>query len=380
MRAHDRPPPRLWPDCVPTLVDTATGVTLRAHTDADIPALIEQCIDSESVRWTTVPQPYGVAEAHAYIHDMVASCWRTDTQSAWAIEAEIDGVRRFCGQVDVRHPDDLRGEIGFALHPAARGRGIMTVAARLAIDWAFDVRRLQVMRWAALVGNWPSRHTAAALGFRDEGVRRRDRLHRGELRDHWSASLLPDDPRVSVAAPRQPLLAGNRVRLRPFVDADAPRIVEACSDADSARWLPLLPSPYGPSDAQAFVDACREGAYAGTQWTWAVTDSSAPDPDRCVGAVTLSRLRAPSRQGEIGYWLHPDARGRGLMTEASGAVAAYALGHGPHDSLVLRCAAANVASRAVAARTGFTETGVVPRAQRLRDGAYADLVGHVRLR
>lgn len=369
---------RTFPACVPTLVDTATGVALRAHEPGDVPAIVEQSNDPESIRFTTVPTPYTEADAMAWVGEWVPSGWRSDAAAYWAIEAEIDGVRRFCGSIEVRFNDDVRGEIGFGLHPAARGRGILSVAGRLALDWAFDTKRLGVVRWAAYVGNWPSRYAAAAMGFRQEGIRRAHMRHRGELVDCWSAAILPSDPRVSLLPPRQPALAGDRVRLRALTEADVPRIVEACADPATQRWLPDLPDPYTHEAARAFVEWCREGAFTGDLWTWAVTDPAAPD--RLLGAITLFRLRDPAAQGEIGYWLHPEARGRGVMSDAVRAVAAYALGAGPHQSLLVRCSPDNIASRRVAEHAGFAPLGVLPRAERRRDGGSGDLAVFVRLR
>ncbi|GAB3622137.1 hypothetical protein GCM10027418_02190 [Mariniluteicoccus endophyticus] len=363
--------PPTWPDRVPILVDPASGVLLRAHRSDDIPRIVEQCNDPGSIRWTTVPQPYTAADAKSWITEIIPAGWEAGTMSHWAIEAEIGGERRYCGTFDLRHPDGVRGEVGYGLHPDARGRGILTAAGRLAIDHGFDSLGLGVIRWAAYVGNWASRRTAAALGFREEGIRRAHMQHRGELVDCWSAAILPTDPRVSVAAPRLPALQGERVRLRPFRDDDAARVGEAHRDPESALRLPGVPQPFTTADERGFIDWCRDGEHTGTRWTWAVTD----DTDVMLGAITLFHDREPH---EVGYWLHPDARGRGAMTEALDLVSAYALGEGGQPSLVVRCAADNTASRAVARRAGFTETGVLPKAERQRDGAYADLVVHAR--
>lgn len=48
-----------FPAGVPVLVDTATGVILRAPGDADLPAMVEQGRDPDTQRWTTVPVPAG---------------------------------------------------------------------------------------------------------------------------------------------------------------------------------------------------------------------------------------------------------------------------------------------------------------------------------
>ena len=49
-----------FPDGVPILVDRPRRVTLRATGAADLPAIVEQCRDPETIRWTTsVPTPAG---------------------------------------------------------------------------------------------------------------------------------------------------------------------------------------------------------------------------------------------------------------------------------------------------------------------------------
>jgi [ribosomal protein S5]-alanine N-acetyltransferase len=66
--------------------------------------------------------------------------------------------------------------------------------------------------------------------------------------------------------------------------------------------------------------------------------------------------------GEIGYWAHPDARGRGVVGEAVGLVVAHAFtpldagGLGRHR-LQIGASRDNTASRHVAERAGFTLVG-----------------------
>lgn len=111
------------------------------------------------------------------------------------------------------------------------------------------------------------------------------------------------DPRKSAAPPRQPLLTGPGVRLRPFAERDAPRIAEACNDETTQHWLSILPQPYRLSDAEAYIEWCREGKAMHRDWTWCVTPA---DSDECLGAITLSgltdvalflRVRQPAADG-----------------------------------------------------------------------------------
>ena len=86
--------------------------------------------------------------------------------------------------------------------------------------------------------------------------------------------------------------------------------------------------------------------------------------------------------GEIGYWTHPDARGRGVMTEAVRAVADHAFDPAGLDRshLVLHVAAGNAASNAVAVAAGFRHFGTQTAAERLGNGSLDDLHGYELLR
>jgi hypothetical protein len=53
------PTARSFPDAVPILIDAKAGVTLRAASARDLPAMVEQCRDHQMIRWTTVPTPDG---------------------------------------------------------------------------------------------------------------------------------------------------------------------------------------------------------------------------------------------------------------------------------------------------------------------------------
>ena len=152
-----------FPDNVPVLSDGV--VTLRAHCVADTDAIYEQCVDPDMQRWTRVPSGYTREDAAGFMK-RAAEQWNDPTgPRQWAIEW-LDGDRpRFAGSLDLRPgagPDTA--SIGFGLHPAARGRGLMARAVRLAARHAFErgpwgspVSRLH---WAAVVGNWASRRVA----------------------------------------------------------------------------------------------------------------------------------------------------------------------------------------------------------------------------
>jgi RimJ/RimL family protein N-acetyltransferase len=367
---------RPFPEGVPVLVDRAAGVTLRALGPQDLPAVVEQCNDRDSIRWTTVPVPaggYALADAEDFLR-VVAAGWGDGEVLSWAIEEHArPGV--YCGSIDLRIQGDGIAETGFVLHPAARGRRLMSAALRLVRDYGFDVGGLAVIRWRAVVGNWPSRRVAAAAGWRVDGVVRRSLVHRGELLDGWVATLLASDPRVPQPWLDPPVLTATGFRLRPFADADADRIAEACSDHRTQHWLASLSGDYRRENALSFVDSTREMAAQGTGLTWCVADR---EDDRCLASISLEGFGGYARRAELGYWAHPEIRGRGLVTEAARLVTTYAESHDLVDSILVRVAETNTASRHVAVTAGYREVGVLRRAEPLGDGTVTDLVLYAR--
>jgi RimJ/RimL family protein N-acetyltransferase len=344
---------------VPVLSDGV--VTLRERRLDDLDEVVRMARDRDSLRWTTIPSPYSPADALAFIQQISPAGWRDQSIFGWAIEiADDDGQLRFAGNIDVRA--GARPDIGYMLHPQARGRGVMSRAVRLATRWAFDVVGMPVIHWETHAGNLPSWRVAWACGFRFHGEVPAYSPQRGELRDAWLASLRADDDgRPTTTWEQTPELTGERVRLRPFIDTDVPRIVEACNDARTRHWLPTMPHPYTADDARAFVTSRLLGASLGRLVAWAVADV---DTDLLLATVGLQGLADPMcpHSAELGYWAHPDARGRGAVTEAVRLAVAHAFqprsaGGLGRQRVQLGASWSNTASRQVAERNGFTQVG-----------------------
>ena len=89
-------------------------------------------------------------------------------------------------------------EIGYWMVPGARGRGLLTEAARAVIDWGFspDGGGLERIEWRAVAGNIASARAARTLGFRYEGLLRRGLVGNRGREDGWLAALLATDDRM----------------------------------------------------------------------------------------------------------------------------------------------------------------------------------------
>ncbi|WP_067435744.1 GNAT family N-acetyltransferase [Nocardioides jensenii] len=177
----------------------------------------------------------------------------------------------------------------------------------------------------------------------------------------------PDHPHHRAepgTAPDPPVLTGDDVVLRELRESDIPRIVEACADPVTQKWLGRMPLPYGEDDARAWLADCRRRADSGTAVTWAVAD---PDTDALIGAINLFDIE-PGDRAEIGYWTHPAGRGKGLTTQASRLVVDHGLTTLGLGTIIGHAALDNRASQKVLEASGLRRTTVVPGGTTVRSG------------
>jgi RimJ/RimL family protein N-acetyltransferase len=357
---------------VPTLTDGV--VTLRAHREDDVAGCHEQCQDPVSQAWTTVPVPYSIDDARRFVREVMPGGWASDQEWGFAVETpDAGGTLRYAGTVSLRNEGDRRAEIAYGSHPWVRGTGHVERALRLLLDWGFSSagRDLESVIWWANDGNWPSRKVAWRLGFSFAGTVRRWLPQRGELVDAWVGSLLRDDPRW----PHHPWLdvpriEGEKVRLRMHRPDDLDRMHEGATDPVTVHWLGRMPYPYPREAAADFLLHRSEGMAAGTDLHWMLAD---PETDLLLGTVSLMHIA--EGMAEVGYWAHPEARGRRIMTEAVRMACRHAVidvedgGLGLHR-VYATVAVDNLASRRVLEAAGFTQTGTEHRSVLVRDGLH----------
>jgi RimJ/RimL family protein N-acetyltransferase len=235
------------------------------------------------------------------------------------------------------------------------------------LDAAFGDGTTTSVGWWVPVGDWAARRTAWRLGFSYAGVLR----GWADGADAWAFTLRHDDPR-EPGTPwlDNPVLEGDGVRLRPFADADVPRVVEGIGDAATQHWLAFLPRDPGEAEGRQYVETVTERLATRHTITWAFC---AGDDDLLLGAVGLYRFDA---EPELGYWTHPDARGRRLTTRAAALAVDHAFDALGLPRLSAYASAPNTASLRVLEALGMRRTGVHRRAARTGDGTVVDLVGY----
>lgn len=157
--------------------------------------------------------------------------------------------------------------------------------------------------------------------------------------------------------------------------ADVERIAQICQDPDIQEWT-TVPRGYTRADAEDFVTGVVvKGWRSGAEPTWAVRE------ERPGGAVLVGMMGLSERGGgvwEIGYWLDPAVRGRGVASRAARALIETAFDpDGPLRAAALRWCCdihdgvPNWASWRVAWGLGFRREGRV-RSLLVNDGVLRD--------
>ncbi len=170
------------------------------------------------------------------------------------------------------------------------------------------------------------------------------------------------------------VLTDGVVTLRAFEPGDAPAAFAACQDPLIARFLPI-PQPYTEAVAQRFVANRRADWDGDSERSFAITDAATGE---VLGAIAR-HLRAAHR-AELGYWLAPGARGRGVATRALRLVRDWSFEVTGLVRLELFTHRENEASGRVAERAGFVLEGVRRGWDLDRDGTPEDDVFYALLR
>jgi len=156
-----------------------------------------------------------------------------------------------------------------------------------------------------------------------------------------------------------PPLGDRVVALRPWREADLAAIVEGFGDPLVHRFSWPLRRPYTEDDGRDFLAAQEQDRLAGTAWNVALADPA--DDTVLLGGASIHEIGAQRRSAAVGYWLRPEARGRGVATHATRLLAAHAVDVLGVERLELTAAPDNEASMRVADRCGFVHERLILR-------------------
>lgn len=144
-----------------------------------------------------------------------------------------------------------------------------------------------------------------------------------------------------------------RLLLRRPVKRDLAEMVPLADNWNVASKLGAMPHPYRMSDARSYLaEVDRDWGRDG--FTFALRLADEPSQP-LVGTIGLFALVAG--QPTLGFWLAEPYWGRGLMSEAVGAVAGFAFARLKAPQLEAHHLLDNPASGRVLEKNGFRETG-----------------------
>jgi RimJ/RimL family protein N-acetyltransferase len=145
------------------------------------------------------------------------------------------------------------------------------------------------------------------------------------------------------------------VRLRPWRETDVRSQLEAFSDPWFQRF-----SDWAPRTEIEVRRHRLEGERArrrGERLSFALVEPS--DDESVLGGASLQNVESDQGRAAVGFWLTPEARGRGVATHAVRLLARWAFDDLGIVRVVLMCASDNHASQRAAERCGFSREGVL---------------------
>jgi len=171
-----------------------------------------------------------------------------------------------------------------------------------------------------------------------------------------SLSSAPPRPRIPKLDELDLVLVTSRLRLRAFQDADVDALWPLVSDPELPRMMSWA-AHTDRGQTLEFIRAVNRGPAAGTGVAWAIEIDG-----RASGCISLEDMHFAQRawrvdRAELGYWIAPALRSKGLMTEAAHAVVRCGFDQIGLHKVTVTCLAENVGSRRVIEKLGFRSVG-----------------------
>lgn len=172
------------------------SLSLRPLERRHLAGITDIVADPEALRFTRIPEPAPPGFPTTWL-ERYRGAEPSDGRVGFAIEGPD---RTFLGLAlaPVINREGRQVELGYIVHPAARGRGVATGALVLLTRWAFDELGALRAQLFIDVANEPSRKVAERAGYVREGVLRSAHVKQDLRADTEVWSRLPSDPEPTV--------------------------------------------------------------------------------------------------------------------------------------------------------------------------------------
>ncbi|WP_175989265.1 GNAT family N-acetyltransferase [Bacillus sp. Marseille-Q1617] len=136
---------------------------------------------------------------------------------------------------------------------------------------------------------------------------------------------------------------------------------------DAARnhlkeWLGWLDYTKKEDDTKQFIQSCMRSYAENKSMNTVILYKG-----KMVGTAGYNSIDWSNKTAYIGYWLHQDYQGNGIMTRVAKALTDYAFEYHNLNKVDIRAAKENKKSRSIPERLGFVEEGIIRQAEWLYD-------------
>ena len=157
------------------------------------------------------------------------------------------------------------------------------------------------------------------------------------------------------------------LRLAPLGRQHLEGIGRLVRDPSSVRHT-RIPEPAPADFPERWLERYEAGRAEGTREAFAIED----DTGAFLGVALAPSVERVERSAELGYIVAPEARGRGVGTEALRLLTAWAFAERGMERIELLIAVDNEPSKVIAARCGYVREGVL-RSVYVKEGVRDDL-------
>ncbi|MGB9598671.1 MAG: GNAT family N-acetyltransferase [Minisyncoccales bacterium] len=139
-----------------------------------------------------IPWPYRLKDAKDFIKKSQNSLKK---RKDFVFGIELRDKKRVIGVISLENIDfeHKHGELGYWLGKKYRGKGIMTEAGKLVLNFAFEKLKLHRVDAGVFSDNIASQKVLKKLGFKKEGIRRHWRFKFGRWKDDVMYSILENE-------------------------------------------------------------------------------------------------------------------------------------------------------------------------------------------
>lgn len=195
-----------------------------------------------------------------------------------------------------------------------------------------------------------------SLGFSYSG----EVPYRGDKRKAFEKSIPPHSSSFGIPG----------YTIREAIYEDAAAIYEAVDKHrdDLRTWLPFVDGLQSIADEESFLESVLKVPYEDRDVVYIIEKST-----NVCGLIGFHFSDRANHRTEIGYWLLPEYRGKGVVTRAVQYLCEWAFFEKDFNRIQIRCAVGNQPSNAIPQRLGFTLEGTERDGELLSSGTYTDI-------